>query len=574
MIEDEVGIGPLVEPWLVAIAAADLLSSPACLLDQDGYVVHLNAIWSSLAGLADTGSGCIHWTQLVHPEQRDTAATRLHLAFEAAAGPDLELQLLTGGGAARSFLVSLHPAGAGRDGKSRWLCVAADIHAMKQREIGLERRESALKEMLNVSVDCIKVIDLDGNLVHLNTAGCLALGVPENPPSGTRWLALLPDDVRKDGEAALSVALTGLPSRFPGRSVAPGQAEQYWDNLLTPILGPDGHPTAVLCVSRDVTAEHEALERLKQSEERLTIAARVGGLGVWDYDILENRLYCDDSWYRIMGRDKRRPIRSIEDFRPLIHPDDVDKVIEVQQTAAELIASDRDYSIAFRIVRPNGDVRWVRSLAYVQHREGIPSRAIGFVTDITDALHGEFALRDANRALEDERASLARKVLEDPLTGIPNRRYLDSELSRLCLRADDSGEPLCIGMVDVDRFKQFNDRYGHLEGDAALRKVAAALQSVARQADFVARYGGEEFTFVLPGTDDPVPFLERFVATLAELAIPHEDSPTGRLTTSCGAVIASRPHLSPKHLLKMGDDALYEAKMAGRNRYIVRAAEI
>jgi PAS domain-containing protein len=100
--------------------------------------------------------------------------------------------------------------------------------------------------------------------------------------------------VRQDGEVALSAALRGQAGRFPGRSVMPGQPMQYWDNLLTPLLDPEGRPTAVLCVSREVTAEHAARESLRESEERLAIAARVGGLGIWDYDIVNDRLYCDE----------------------------------------------------------------------------------------------------------------------------------------------------------------------------------------------------------------------------------------------------------------------------------------
>lgn len=448
-----------------------------------------------------------------------------------------------------------------------------DIEALQRREAELERREAALRDMLDVSVDCIKVIGLDGNLLHVNRAGCEALGIASRPMPVVPWLSLLPEDVRRDGEAALAVARNGVAARFPGRSVSPEQGVLHWDNLLTPILDAEGRTTSVLCVSRDVTAEHRALELRRQSEERLAIAARVGGFGLWDYDIRNDRMYCDESWYRVMGRDKDRPIQTLAEFQPFIHPDDVDKATEVQRTASDLIASSRDYSIEFRIVRPDGEIRWIRSLAYLQNEDGVASRAVGFVTDITDLMQGERALRDANRALEHERRSLARKLLEDPLTGIANRRHLDEALAQLCARAGESGEPLCIGMVDIDRFKQFNDRYGHLEGDAALRRVAAALQSVARQSDLVARYGGEEFSFALPGIRDPTPILERFMSAIAELAIPHRDSPSGHLTVSCGAVVASGAVLSPKHLLKLGDEALYEAKLAGRDRYVVRNVE-
>lgn len=568
MNQDAAGKGTRTESQVAAIAAADLLGSPACLLDHDGCIVHLNAAWASFAGAIDPDASA-HWTQLVHPAHRDGAATRLRATLAAGAHAEFECRLDATSGAPRSFIASFHPVD--RDGAC-WLCIAVDAQPFKHREMELEARESVLEDMLDASVDCIKVIDLDGHLLRINKAGAGALGVAARPPAGTRWLSLLPAEVREEGAEALAAAIAGRSGRFPARSIVAGQPEQCWDNLLTPVLDAQGRPVAVVCVSREVTAERRALEQLRQSEERLAIAARVGGLGLWDYDIPGDRLFCDESWYRIMGRDVRNPVRSIDDFRPFIHPDDVERATEVQRTAAELIASRRDYSITFRILRADGEVRWIRSLGCVQHSDGIPVRATGFVADVTEALHGELALRDANRALEDERESLARKVLEDPLTGIANRRHLDDELARACSRADASREPLCTGMVDVDRFKQFNDRYGHLEGDAALRRLAAALQAVAGQTAFVARYGGEEFAFVLPGTGDPAPFLDEIAAAIAALRIPHADSPTGFLTASCGAVVA-RGELSPRRLLGLGDEALYQAKTGGRNRYVIRIVE-
>ncbi|MFT3897166.1 MAG: diguanylate cyclase [Thermomonas sp.] len=447
------------------------------------------------------------------------------------------------------------------------------IEALKRREAEVEQREAMLRNMFDVSMDCIKLIGLDGNLLRINRAGSIALGVPEQPSPPPPWLSLLPEELREDGEAALAIVRTGVSVRFPGYSLDDDGRFRHWDNMLNPMLDGDGRTASILCVSRDVTAMHEALQRRNESEERLAIAARVGGLGIWDYDIRNDRLYCDDSWHRIMGRDPRRPISSIAEFRPFIHPDDVDKATDVRRALTAQEAPDQDYSTVFRIVRPDGEVRWVRSVAYLKHESGEPVRAVGFVSDITEARHGQLAQRDAYRALESERMSLARKLLEDPLTGIANRRHLDSELAYHCLQATESGEPLCIGMVDVDHFKQFNDSYGHLDGDAALRRIANALQAVARQSDCVARFGGEEFSFLLPGTFDPLSFLERFTAAIAALAIPHEDSPTGFLTVSCGAIVVRGGDLSPKRLLQLGDEALYAAKQAGRNRYVIRTIE-
>ena len=139
---------------------------------------------------------------------------------------------------------------------------------------------------------------------------------------------------------------------------------------------------------------------LRESRKRLAIAAEVGGLGVWDYDIRHDELRCDDAWYRIMGRDPAHPIQSIAEFRPFIHPEDVARATEVEQTGAELIANKRDYAITFRIIRPNGSIRRLRSAACLfQDGSGVPVRAVGFVVDITDADLAEQKLRESHEAL-------------------------------------------------------------------------------------------------------------------------------------------------------------------------------
>lgn len=303
------------------------------------------------------------------------------------------------------------------------------------------------------------------------------------------------------------------------------------------------------------------------------VSSLVAGVGIWDFDLRRGTLECDAGWYRIMGRDPEQPVRSLAGFRPLIHPEDVDRATEVEQTAEELLASNRDYSIIFRIIRPNGEIRWVRSAAsLIQDADGKPVRAVGFVLDITDSWRGELALRHANRRLEEEKTSLARQSLEDPLTGLANRRFLDSELARLCVEANEHREPLSLAMIDVDFFKNYNDRYGHLAGDEALRCIAEAIHSVARRSDIAARYGGEEFVVGFPGTADPEPIIERLAQAIAALDLRHEGSPFGRVTISCGcAVFTPGGSLCCEDLLQACDAALYEAKSLGRNRHVIRS---
>lgn len=159
--------------------------------------------------------------------------------------------------------------------------------------------------------------------------------------------------------------------------------------------------------------------------------------------------------------------------------------------------------------------------------------------------------------------------LRDALTGVYNRSCFDDQFRRDCDRARLNSRPLSLIMIDVDNFKEYNDAFGHLHGDACLRTVAGALAQTTRRAgDFVARYGGEEFVMVLPGAGANDAWVMAGQARKAimqlNLAAP---GPTGRVTVSAGCATSERDALtSPSELVSAADAALYAAKRAGRNR--------
>ncbi len=161
-----------------------------------------------------------------------------------------------------------------------------------------------------------------------------------------------------------------------------------------------------------------------------------------------------------------------------------------------------------------------------------------------------------------ERADLMAALVEvartDDLTGLPNRRAWDEALDRELARARRESTPLCIGIIDLDRFKDYNDVNGHQAGDRVLKQLAAAWREELRTTDILARYGGEEFAFALPGCDlgDAATLVERLRAA----------TPAGQ-TASAGLVLWDGDE-SAEHLFGRADKALYQAKASGRDRIV------
>lgn len=158
----------------------------------------------------------------------------------------------------------------------------------------------------------------------------------------------------------------------------------------------------------------------------------------------------------------------------------------------------------------------------------------------------------------------------DGLTQLANRRTFDEALLAEWNRAARASLPLSVIMIDIDNFKKYNDHYGHQEGDTCIRQVAATLaRSMRRSGDLVARYGGEEFAIVLyqMARDEAADFAEQVCRAVADLDLPHALNEQGHVTISLGGATCI-PHSqdNPANLVKAADDALYEAKLAGRDQ--------
>ncbi len=176
------------------------------------------------------------------------------------------------------------------------------------------------------------------------------------------------------------------------------------------------------------------------------------------------------------------------------------------------------------------------------------------------------------RQLQDRlhRQSAEKVASHDPLTGLANRRQLEETVARLWALPDEVVSPVAVMMIDIDRFKAFNDRYGHPAGDTCLKRVAGAIAAEARNEDDLAvRYGGEEFLLLLPRTDlsDAVRVAERIRRHVETLSIPHERiGERGVVTISVGTIAGPVSAQAFAELVGAADASLYAAKRNGRNQ--------
>lgn len=260
----------------------------------------------------------------------------------------------------------------------------------------------------------------------------------------------------------------------------------------------------------------------------------------------------------------------IDDWADRIHDDDRERAREycISQSAA-----GNDHEVDYRARTRDGNYVWLRDVIHILHNEaGEIEALIGFMFDIDERRQNEEKLARLQKELEG-------LSYQDALTGLANRRRFNEVLEREWAGGSRNATPVALIMLDIDHFKQYNDHYGHIQGDDCLRRVAAALTATAgRPHDLVCRFGGEEFVVVLPATDHDAAMglAHKCRELIRTAAIEHAGAkPESLLTVSMGvaACVPGREYEDATDLLHEADHRLYAAKRAGRDRIIGDEAE-
>ncbi|MBC3363206.1 diguanylate cyclase [Pseudomonas sp. SWRI154] len=302
--------------------------------------------------------------------------------------------------------------------------------------------------------------------------------------------------------------------------------------------------------------------------------------GIWDWNANTGFVYRNPGWYRMLGYTPHSLNNSVLTWESVIHPQDYPHVMALFDDY--LKQRSPGYQAEYRCRTHDGAYIWIEDRGYVIARnpDGSVARMIGAHRSIDDRKRLFEQLERRNKSLEaiiEERTRELSRVNQqlqiqleenrrlaetDALTLVANRYRLEQALPLACERAQRFREPLSLISMDVDDFKDINDRYGHAFGDAALVQVVQAVKRCERDGDLLVRWGGDEFIMILPNTsrDDAFLMAETIRRGLSDL-LPVGDF---QITMSFGVVqrFEDEQHAA---LLDRADQALYRSKMAGKN---------
>ncbi len=347
---------------------------------------------------------------------------------------------------------------------------------------------------------------------------------------------------------ALAVGVFGVTMLLAGRRAN--------HNLLKMALLEENNRHLISKLQHALTRKEMEIARktrkLATSEEQLRLVIEGAKLGFWDWQYQTGEHAVNDIWLGMLGLDREDIKNDVSDCSARVHPEDKDRVTAVVEAA---IRERRPYTVDFRMRHRDGHWVWIQgSGAVVEYDDqDRPLRLCGTHQEITD-----------RKRLEND---LLYQASHDPLTGLLNRARLWDLLDTEISRARRYRHELSLLMLDLDHFKPINDRHGHQVGDEVLRHFGQVLRESVRHSDHCLRYGGEEFLIIMPETlPDQARELADRIREATESCCVECGEGDVRCTVSIGIANFPKHGDTPARLLEAADNALYQAKEAGRNR--------
>ncbi|BFM40816.1 diguanylate cyclase [Synechocystis sp. LKSZ1] len=450
-----------------------------------------------------------------------------------------------------------------------WLILGSsqDITQRKQAEAEARQIQQFLDSIVDNLPNMVFVKAADSlQFVYLNKAGEHLLGYRREDLLGKSDADFFPPEeakffIAKDREVLTRGEVLDIPEEMVQTK---HQGLRILHTRKIPLLDSQGNSQYILGISEDITEQLDLENRLRQ------IARHIPGV-IYQYRVRPDGTshfpYASEGIRDIYGVSPEEAKEDASSVINVLHPDDLNRVLDsILESMEHLSPWQCEYRVRFK-----EQVIWV--VGYATPRREPDGSIIwhGYIKDITERKLSELKLKNTQLKLQRANEELEKLVNLDSLTQIANRRCFDIWLEREWRRLFREQQPLSLLLFDVDFFKQYNDHYGHPQGDQCLYQLAQAVQQVIqRPSDLFARYGGEEFVIILPQTDlsGAIAVAKKVHQAVAELSLPHGNSEiqaTISISIGITSLIPSSDS-SPAKLIEQADQSLYCAKASGRNQ--------
>ncbi|MCP5352176.1 MAG: PAS domain-containing protein [Chromatiales bacterium] len=500
------------------------------------------------------------WVARVHPDDRGhfMALVAQALLPETVSGFDCEYRfenrhdgyawLQTVGRVTHRDAASQPLLGAG---------YTVNIDARKRTELALKASEEAQRSLIAALPDVIMRFDAEGRHLFVSDNAKEVTGLPAAAFVGkTHHEIGFPEAMCEFWEQAIRQPfLTGEPYETEFELDGPtGHGVFNW--RLTPDFGADGKVKTVLAVARDITQRKQAEAALKAREQYQRAVLDNFPFMVWLKDTESRLLAANQAYADIAGLPSSNDLEGKTDLD--LFPEEDARHYRADDL--EVLRSGKAKTVEEPLFS-QGRTIWIETYKSPVTLDGKTIGTVGFARDISDR--------------KQYQQQLEHIAHYDTLTGLPNRVLLADRLQQAMRQVQRRDTKVAVAYLDLDGFKAVNDQYGHDVGDQLLTSLAGHMKRALREGDTLARLGGDEFVAILldlPDVETTVPMLSRLLAAANEVF--HKDDHALRVSASLGVTFYPQAEpIDADQLLRQADQAMYQAKLAGKNRYRIFDAD-
>jgi diguanylate cyclase (GGDEF)-like protein/PAS domain S-box-containing protein len=525
-----------------------MVAQPVALLGPSGQVLHFNEQFAKAVGYSTDQLKGFAFTRLLDAQGktdfacyfRTGAATQLTVSICTACGDTVIAQLdrFKDGDQPTGHLVIIPGPSSQVDPRLRYVMEHLDLGVWDYDvQTSVFTVSKAWREIRGWSADA--AVDV----------------------SNDAWLENIHPDDRKPLSAMFAGQTEGMAQSI-SIQYRHRHSDGHWIWILcrASVMEADaqGRPVKIVGTDTDLTHVKAHENDLRELTNTLQLAIAASGMGIWEFDPATSQVHWDDRMLEIYGIADGKNLRHENLWETYIHPDDLSGTVAYSE---ECKRQKTDFNRDYRIVRPNGEVRHIRSLARNVAAPNTHGKLIGVNIDVSDDYFRTQELELARNQLEHDSR-------HDALTGLGNRRKSNEETQAL-FRVIGPDDCYAVLQLDLDHFKRVNDMLGHAAGDYVLRRVAKILKTVIGDLGTAFRTGGDEFTILLKSAP-PEKVLKKVCEEIIKgigtpATFEGEDCTVG---VSIGYATGKGVPKKPSQTFIKADNALYAAKHAGRSTYL------